>query len=303
MGLTDVWQQQVEEYRSWLVHERRVSRNTSLAYVMDVKALAVFLQTHYGNSFFWKDVQISDVRSWTASLVSQERAGSTIVRALSAVRTFYTFMQSVHGLQHAPVQYVRFSHKEKRMPFSLTIHQIKILLKTQEPLSWKERRVHALIAVLYGCGLRVSEALALRWKDVKGKSQACIRGKGNKERIVPILPFVHNVLNNLWEAGSYRAENHIFIGEKGDILRREVALRVLRSHSVFVGCTDRITPHVLRHSFATHLLEAGGDVRKIQDLLGHVSIVTTQKYVHAGLPYVRGVYNEAHPRSYKERVE
>ena len=294
----------LEEYARWLSVERRLSACTVLAYVCDVKNFFTFLQGHSeceGDEAV-RTVKPADVRSWIVSMDKQGHARSSVRRSVSSVRSFYNFLRVVHGIHNVAAQCISVAIGTQKIPQALSVEQVRALLCVRCE-GWKEARTLALVALLYGTGLRISEALDLCWKDFDRGDIMRIRGKGGKERLVALLSFVQEKIN-AWRLVSpvpCEGRQRVFVGDRLGALSPAVALRLLLQRGRGLDGVVHVTPHVMRHSFATHLLEHGGDVRMIQELLGHASVVSTQRYMHAGLPHMRRVYTQLHPRGAKKR--
>ena len=288
-----------EDYLRWLRSERCLSECTLTAYMKDVRVFVVFLTKHSPETQI-KDVRASDIRSWVAALEKAQRARSSIKRGVAAVRSFYRFLSLVHGVRNNAALQVKVALGTQRVPQALSIDQMKKLLHSVDG-EWQEKRTVALLALLYGTGMRISEALSLCWKDFTTGDTIRIRGKGGKMRLLTLLSFVREKICD-WKIvnpASCADDQFVFIGDKLGALSPSVALKLLMRRGRMLAGVVRVTPHVIRHSFATHLLECGGDVRIIQELLGHASVVSTQRYMHAGLPHMRSVYARMHPRGGK----
>ena len=281
-----------------------MSERTVLSYVCDVKAFCSFLQTHSEacGADAVINVRSADVRSWIVCMDKEGRARGSVRRGVSSVRSFYNFLRVVHDIHNSSAQCVGAAPGKQKIPQALSISQVRAMLCVGCD-GWKEARTVALVALLYGTGLRISEALSLCWKDVERGDTMRIRGKGGKERFVALLSFVQDKIAS-WRSVcpvACEGRQHVFVGDRLGTLSPAVALRLLLNRGRRLDGVVHVTPHVMRHSFATHLLEHGGDVRMIQELLGHASIVSTQRYMHAGLPHMRRVYTQLHPRGAKKR--
>lgn len=294
----------IHEYEKWLSVERRLSQHTVSSYIRDVCDFYTFLQRHYESEGLEviRCVKPADVRSWVVSMNERKRARSSIRRSVSSVRSFYRFLRIVYDVDNTAAQSVSVALGVQKIPQALSVKQVQELLCVRSE-EWKEARTVALVALLYGAGLRISEALSLCWKDFSRGDTMRIRGKGGKERLVALLSFVQDKIKawRLMSPVPCEEWQRVFVGDRLGALSPAVALRILLKRGRSLNGVIHVTPHVMRHSFATHLLECGGDVRMIQELLGHASVVSTQRYVHAGLPHMRRVYTQLHPRGAKKR--
>ena len=293
-------------WRRWLESERNLSRHTLAAYVGDV---AVFLQflTEYngGRPPSLNDLgglKAADFRAWLAKLAADGLIAASRARALAAVRNLFRWMDR-SGRLHNPVIGTLSTPKAKRpIPRPLTELDAGKLLEEaekdrEEP--WIGKRDRALFTLLYGCGLRISEALGLTRGEAPLGDVLRVKGKGSKERVVPVLPAVTQAVQAYLDACPYDGgpDAPLFLGVRGGPLAPAIAQRQMQHLRRLMGLPDSATPHALRHSFATHLLADGGDLRAIQDLLGHASLSTTQRYTDVESEQLMAVYRSAHPRA------
>lgn len=285
----------VKEYECWLRRERRMSGCTVKAYVGDVRSFFAFLRAYNSDYSVTLPFQQRDVRAWVVEMHRCGRARASIQRAVASIRSFAQFVRCTCGESTQGDVDVRVVHTHKALPNTLTVAQVQGMLGIPGS-RWTHVRNLALLAFLYGTGTRISEALSLSWGDLERGDVLCIRGKGQKERFIALLPFVQEYITH-WRAVSPQGalSAPVFIGDYGRVMQAAVALRILKKMAQHAGTDVYITPHVLRHSFATHLMESGGDVRLIQESLGHASVVSTQRYMHVGMPHIRSVYESMHP--------
>ena len=305
IGVADDLAGLIGAWRAWLSDERRLSPNTLVAYETDLFGFFRFLVTHLGelpSVAAVSDLRPADFRAWLARR-SQEGLGRTsTARALSVVRGFFRWCErNGHFANHA-IQSVRSLKLPHTVPRPLStpdaaavVTQIGELAK--EP--WIGLRDIALFTLLYGCGLRISEALGLTRADAPEGDTLTVMGKGSKERMVPVLPVVREAIAAYIEACPLLLEpdTALFRGVRGGPLNPGVAQRSMRTVRGWLGLPDTATPHALRHSFATHLLAGGGDLRSIQELLGHASLSTTQRYTEVEDSHLLAEYRAAHPRA------
>lgn len=294
--------QAMHDWGRWIQSERQLSPNTVLAYQKDLQGFLQFMAQHHNAAItlsILQDLKAADFRAWLGMLNQQGLAKSSIARALSVVRTFFNYLDR-HGVIHNPViQNIRAPKTPKSIPRGLSVDQTTQVLSAFEdgPRDpWVLQRNLALFTLLYGCGLRISEALGLNKQDIQQGDFLTIKGKGGKERLVPLLPVVKSALQKYMALCPY-GDMPLFYGEKGKRLNISVAEKQLRDVRRQLGLPETVTPHALRHTFATHLLEAEGDLRTIQELLGHASLSTTQRYADINREKLKQIYTKSHPRS------
>lgn len=300
------------QMRNWLKEMaavRRSSNHSIDAYLHDVSSFLAFLHQHTGASVtlsVLETMQERDVRSWLAYRAGRGFAKSSNARALSAVRTFFKYLNAHAGITNlAPLQ-VPTPKLDKPLPKAPNVAQAKAALdglEAQDGEPWIAARDHALATLLYGCGLRVSEALALKLGDVMLASDTLrVLGKGKKERQVPLLPIIRTAIMDYLAQSPYHEAKFarpdsfpLFVGARGRPLQPAVFQRRVQHLRRAYGLPESLTPHALRHAFATHLLSNGAELRDIQELLGHESLSTTQRYTHVDTTRLMEAYNAAHP--------
>jgi integrase/recombinase XerC len=291
-------------FLAWLGQERRASPLTVEAYDSDLNSFLGFLTTHLGDE---PDLQSlgalrqADVRAWLAFLANQGAVGATRARHLSAVRSFFKYLARRHGVDNPAVRLVATPRTKRPVPRALPPSQARGVAEDVGELSdiaAIQARDTALFTLLYGCGLRIAEALALNVRDAPLAGALRVVGKGSKERIVPVLPAVRSAIG-AWLAlhPDRQPEAPLFLGARGKRLDPGVAQRTMRNYRRLNGLPEHATPHALRHSFATHLLAGGADLRSIQDLLGHASLSTTQRYTAVDEAKLLEVWDKTHPRA------
>ena len=301
------------ELACWLAHlsaERRVSAKTVDAYARDVRQFLVFLCRHFGRRPTLpalSRLKPLDVRAFMAARRADGVSSRSLMRMLAGVRSFARFLERSGKGKIGALAAVRTPKMAKTLPKPLAVAAAKRITETElrageERAPWIIARDAAVLALLYGSGLRVSEALALKRRDVPaavGGDAITVIGKGNKPRMVPVLAQVTRLCAEYVALCPYDlpAEGPLFVGARGGPLSpRLVQLAMARLRGA-LGLPDSATPHALRHSFATHLLARGGDLRAIQELLGHASLSTTQMYTAVDTERLMEVYRNAHPRA------
>jgi len=293
-------------FPEWLERERRAARLTVEAYGGDLAAFLGFLVQHLGaepDLAALASLRQADLRAWLAEQATAGASNSTRGRHLSAVRSFFRFLTRRYGIDNPALKLMATPRAKRPVPRALDPAQARAVTDGIAELSevaTLQARDTALFTLLYGCGLRIGEALTLNVRDVPNGRRATLRvmGKGGKERIVPVLPAVSEALA-AWLAlhPDRQPDGPLFIGARGRRLDPAVAQRTLRNYRRLHGLPEHATPHALRHSFATHLLTDGADLRSIQELLGHASLSTTQRYTAIDASRLLEVWRRSHPRA------
>ncbi|MEP3115900.1 tyrosine recombinase XerC [Nisaea sp.] len=294
----------IHAWRQWLTSEKRASDHTLSAYERDLEQFLDFLQGHLGATPGFSDLAAlkpADFRGYLARRVSEGYAKTSTARALSVIRGFFRFLERRGVLANAAIFAIRGPRIPVSVPKALTVTEAAETLDAMGDLAsepWIAARDVALVSLLYGGGLRIGEALALNRDDFPVGDTLTITGKGNKQRIVPILPAVRAAIDDYVARCPYRGgpDAPLFLGARGKRLQAGVAQRAMRLARGWLNLPETATPHALRHSFATHLLAGGGDLRAIQELLGHASLSTTQRYTSVDAERLMDVHRRAHPR-------
>ena len=290
----------VEGFRDFLALEGGNSPNTVLAYERDVLRMARFAELH--GILSPAAVTPKLLRDFVFSLKDLGLAPTTIRRQVSAIRTYYAFLMGEGEVERDPSERVEVPRLGRTLPEVLSVAEVEALLAApgvDEPLAWRDR---TLLELSYGAGLRVSEACGLARADfLPDDALVRVMGKGGKERLVPIgrpvIGVVSVYLHTLRpELDRGRGEHRLLLNARGRPLSRVGAWGIVRKWADAAGIEKRVTPHTLRHSFATHLLEGGADLRAVQEMLGHADLSTTQLYTHVDREYLRSVHRQFHPR-------
>ncbi len=299
----------VEAAGGWLDHlasERAASEHTISAYERDLRQFLGFLSRSLGRKPRLADLANIDVRTFRAFLAARRRSGSqsrTVSRGLSSLRSFFKWLENQDIVKNRAVLQVAMPKLAHGVPRPLTVDKATEVVRPTHAasLDWIVSRDSAVMLLLYGSGLRISEALGLRLRDapLPGRDVIRITGKGGKERIVPVLPVTQEAVGSYLSMCPYPldGDDHLFVGAKGGPLSPRIIQLAMQRLRHGLGLPDTATPHALRHSFATHLLSAGADLRQIQELLGHASLTTTQIYTEVDRDRLLAVYDAAHPRS------
>lgn len=300
-------QHAIDQWTAWLTGVKRYSGHTLTAYLIDLAAFISFINQHTGELVTLRGLSAlstRDFRAWLASRSGEQLAATSTARALSVVRNFFRYLQKNNLAENAAIFTIRTPKRKKPIPKALTQNESISALSTIEELSdeeWIAKRDIALLTLIYGCGLRIAEALSLTLKHAPKSTSITITGKGDKQRVVPVLPVVVQAVEEYILACPYtKTEDKnapLFYGARGKALDPAIFQKQIRKVRALLGLPDSVTPHAFRHSFATHLLSGGGDLRSIQELLGHASLTTTQRYTFVDRERLMNAYENAHPRA------
>lgn len=294
------------DLNGWLArlrHEKRASEHTVAAYRRDLTAFLLFLGHHFGaraDRATLERLASADFRSWLASRSGKARRSTA--RAVSAVRSFYNFLDKQDILHNPTVTALRAPKLPHAVPKPLSVAETGELLDmagTDNTEAWIAARDEAVLTLIYGCGLRIAEALGLNRSAAPFGPTLVVTGKGNKQRVLPVLPVVGEAVARYLALCPHplTPDGPLFVGTKGGRLNPRIVQLLVRRLRPALGLPDTATPHALRHSFATHLLAGGGDLRAIQELLGHASLSTTQRYTDVDTARLLDVYDAAHPKA------
>lgn len=284
-------------WQSWLLDQRKYSAKTAESYGIDLRKFLQFLFEYHEQEVtlsLLEKLEVKDFRAWLAKRKSENFDQSSNSRAMSSLRSFFRYLENNKILKNDAADAVKVKGAAKKLPRALSVEQVMHAIDEGES-EWEDLRDKAIITLLYGGGLRISEALNLNYNDITNAEAIKIRGKGNKERMVPILPEIKRAVDIYKSACPYNGEP-LFYGAKGKRLRPELVQKKIRYYRIALGLPDYATPHALRHSFATHLLAANADLRSIQELLGHESLETTSRYAHIDSKRLIEGYKKTHPR-------
>lgn len=290
------------QWLDWIANGRRLSKHTVRAYQTDLNDFFHFLANHLGKAIALhdlSDLKLSHFHSWLAQKAGRDVSKRSRARAVSSVRHFYTWLDK-QGILHNPsIQLLRTPKLDRTLPRPLTPDAATGVMEMAiDGGDWTALRDYALFTLLYGGGLRIDEALSLNYRDLPSHDEMTVTGKGKKQRVIPVLPIVKDALEAYIKACPYGGEKDdpLFYGARGKRLNPGVAQRQMRQIRRLLNLPDTVTPHALRHSFATHILNNGANIREIQELLGHESLSTTQRYTELQTEDLRRVIELNHPR-------
>ena len=294
-----------EDWYAWMAHERRLSPNTLDGYARDLTGFMIFLTGHLGFAPGLRDLETmrsTDFRSYLADMGNRGLSRTSIARAAATLRSLFRFLDRRGVISNAAASVLRTPKIPKNVPKALDKADALEVMGAIGGLAdkpWVAARDTAVMLLLYGCGLRIGEALGLNREAAPKEGVMRVRGKGNKERLVPVLPVVAEAVAAYLEVCPYDKgeDGPLFFGVQGKRLNARAIQDRMQKLRVYLGLPETATPHALRHSFATHLLAGGGDLRTIQELLGHASLSTTQRYTDVDSAHIQAVYNTTHPRA------
>ena len=297
-------QDQIQAFLKFITVEKGYAQNTLSAYQNDLNQMAAYLKQQNAD-MTWAQITRENVTDYITYLRSLTYSSTTVARKLAALKSFFHFLTMEHVVAENPAAMLDSPKVRKYLPKALSTQDVdRLLAEPAKDGSPKGQRDRAIMETLYATGMRVTELIGLNVEDVN-LSEGYIRcmGKGAKERIVPLYPqamealsgYVQNGRNQLLKAPL--PEKALFLNQRGERLTRQGLWLIIKEYARRVGITFDVTPHTLRHSFATHMLSGGADLRNVQALLGHANVATTQVYTHVSNERLREVYNDAHPRA------
>ncbi len=299
-------QEQIDQFLDYLKAEKGYSNNTRGAYQNDLTQLLLFLQQMPPEQRprGWEEVTRDHIISYILELKEREYASSTVARKVAAVKSFFKFLKFAGHIKSNPASEMETPRAEKHLPETISAAGVDKLLAAPAGDAPAAQRDRAMLELLYATGLRVSELVALDVDDIN-LDEATVRcmGKGNKERILPLYDRARDALATYIEEGrpklqgAKKDEKALFLNRRGFRLTRQGLWLIVKHYVDAVGIKENVTPHTLRHSFATHMLRGGADLRHVQEMLGHANISTTQIYTQVTPDRMREVYDKTHPRA------
>lgn len=295
--------EQIENFLHYLAVEKGYSEHTISAYRNDLTGLVEFGGSQQISN--WAVFDRQQMLSYMLHLKERGYVPTTVARKVAAARSFFGFMVAEGQLKTDPTENMSTPSVGKALPKPIPLEQVRLLLEQPAKLSTAEaKRDRAMLELLYASGMRISEMVALNLGDVNTEGNYFVRcfGKGRKERIIPLYEKIASAVKNYVEEdrpklAHGKQENALFLNARGDRLTRQGFWQKLKEYAKDAGLSSQISPHTLRHSFATHMLAGGADLRSVQELLGHANISTTQVYTHLTTEQVRRTYDKSHPRA------
>jgi hypothetical protein len=296
-----VWRKVNTDYQNYLRLQRGLSQNTVVSYGLDIEKLIGYLEK-YNITELPDTIQVDTLRQFVYE-VSKELNARSQARLISALKSFFKFMISEKGREDFPMSLIDSPKIGVKLPDTLSLKEIDAMLASIDLSTDEGHRNKAIIETLYGCGLRVSELVSLRLSDLFFEEDFIrVMGKGSKQRLVPIESYTQKQINNYINNQRKQLkiakghEDYVFLNRRGKQLTRAMIFTIVRQVAENIGLQKTISPHTFRHSFATHLLENGANLRAIQMMLGHENITTTEIYVHVEKSYLREALVKYHPR-------
>jgi integrase/recombinase XerC len=290
-----------QSFFSYIEYEKRYSKHTLEAYKSDIEQFALFLKKNEcSESPFATHL---DIRNWIVSMMEQKVSARSINRKISTLKSFYKFLMRKGEIKKSPLGKVQSPKTSKRLPVFVELPGIEKLLKEVEfPEGYEGLRDKMIIELFYGTGMRRNELINLKENDVDSyNSQIKVLGKGNKERLIPIHPALQASVKNFVSEKKRLLEtqtgDYLIVTEKGKKLEPATVYAVVKKYLSMVTTVDKKSPHVLRHTFATHLMNNGADINAVKELLGHTSLAATQVYTHNTIDKLKEIYRQAHPKA------
>ncbi len=289
----------IRDFIEYMHHTKKSSGNTEISYERDLKKMVQFLQTECQVNHF-VDVTETNLNSYMLYLERNQFASSTVSRNVASMRAFFNYLYKLHKIDSDPTENLKPPKVEKKMPDILTVQEVDLLLSQPSQKTPKELRDKAMLELLYATGIRVSELIGLKMADLNLRMGYITCHESDKDRIIPIGTMAKKALQDYLQTARelfLKEESEmLFTNRSGDAMSRQGFWKILKAYAKEAGIEKDITPHTLRHSFASHLLQNGADLKSVQEMMGHSDISTTQMYVNVGMNKIRNVYEKAHPR-------
>ena len=290
----------LKPFKDFLLLEKKYSQHTVLAYSKDVESFLKFLKIRF-NQDDLKEVNYSQIRHWITVLVDQEISNRSINRKISSLKTFYKFLIKIDELNCSPLSKHKALKTEKKVQIPFSVDEIRSVLDSNIGSDFEAIRNKLIIELLYSTGIRRAELINLKLIDVDfGKNQIKVLGKLNKERYIPLLENIKNTIVLYLKKREclelIQDEFYLILTRKGKKIYNSLVYRIVKNYFLKVSAKVKKSPHILRHSFATHLLSNGADLNSVKELLGHSSLASTQVYTHNNISELKKVYSNSHPR-------
>ena len=299
-----MWDYEVNEFKNYLKLERSLSNNSIDAYLLDIRKLTSFISENYSTSLSIENINVSIIESFIKYLFKSESSTYSQARIVSGLKSFFNYLLLEEKIDINPMELIDAPKLVRKLPETLSIQEIEIIINAVDLDSKEGMRNKAILETLYSCGLRVSELVNLKVQNLfLDIGFIKVLGKGMKERLVPIgtkaAECISLYMNEYRKSINISEgfEGYLFINRRGKNLTRNMIFIIIKDLVKKAGLNKNISPHTFRHSFATHLIEGGADLRAVQEMLGHESITTTEIYTHLNKNYLKEVVNKFHPRS------
>ena len=299
-----MWDNEVNEFKNYLKLERSLSKNSIDAYLLDIRKLTSFISENYSTSLSIENINVSIIESFIKYLFKSESSTYSQARIVSGLKSFFNYLLLEEKIDINPMELIDAPKLVRKLPETLSIQEIENIINAVDLDSKEGMRNKAILETLYSCGLRVSELVNLKVQNLfLDIGFIKVLGKGMKERLVPIgtkaAECISLYMNEYRKSINISEgfEGYLFINRRGKNLTRNMIFIIVKDLVKKAGLKKNISPHTFRHSFATHLIEGGADLRAVQEMLGHESITTTEIYTHLNKNYLKEVVNKFHPRS------
>ena len=298
---------EIESFVNYILNTKKYSAHTAAAYQSDIEDFIKFFGGYCGNSCQLSDFARVDslgFRAWLADRVKRGLSAKSTARALSSLRGFYKFLDREFGVKNTAIGLISSPKIPRKLSKAIDAKDVENMSDAIHEIDdepWIAARDWALVVLIFGCGLRISEALSIKTQDISARPQVLrILGKGSKERLVPVLPTVWDAMDKYLKLCPYRGQGNLFKSVRGLPMSPRMAEKQIEKIRNYLQLPDYVTPHALRHTFATAVLADGVDLRSLQELLGHSSLSTTQLYTKVDMSQISAAYNSAHPRARKK---
>ena len=299
-----MWEHEIIEYRNYLKLERSLSENSISAYINDIRKLSSFLISLDKKDTKYSDVDSNLINQFIEYLYKLGVSPHTQSRIISGIKSFFGYLILEEKISINPTELVESPKLNKKLPDTLNFNDIEKMFLSIEMNSFEGTRNRAILEILYSCGLRVSELVNITFQNLfLDIGFIKVVGKGSKERLVPIgsqaIKYINLYNDNYRKNMSVKKgnEGYLFLNRRGSKISRNMIFIIVKNISIKLNFKKNVSPHTFRHSFATHMIEGGADLRAVQEMLGHESITTTEIYTHLNKEYLREVVNKFHPRS------
>ncbi len=290
---------EIRDFIEYMHHAKKSSGNTEISYERDLKKMMRYLREECGQEDLSK-VTETCLNSYMLYLERNQLAAATVSRHVASMRAFFNYLYKVHKIDADPTEHLKPPKVERKAPDILSIAEVDLLLRQPCGSSPKDLRDKAMLELLYATGIRVSELIHLRMEDLNLRMGYIICRESEKERIIPIGMMAKKALQAYLQAGreffAEKESNMLFTNRSGQAMSRQGFWKILKAYAADAGIEKDITPQMLRHSFAAHLLQNGADLKSVQEMMGHADIASTQMYVNMGMGKIRDVYAKTHPR-------
>ncbi len=292
--------QSIRRFLAYLKLEKRYSPHTLTSYQNDLRQFEDFLKDYFqSDKVFWRLIDKKVLRLFLVHLQELNLSRRTAARKLAAVKSLFKYLASTGLMETNPASAIKMPRFDKKLPEYLTIDEVEKILSLPKVKTFKGLRDLAILELFYGTGLRLSELIGLKVSDVHFDEDIIrVMGKGQKERIVPLGKIAKSILKKYLQIRPHYAENNVdnvFVLKSGKAMYAMAVQRIIRNYMNQVSSVKQKSPHTLRHSYATHLLNSGAGIRVVKDLLGHASLSTTQIYTHISIDHLKKIYKQAHP--------